>query len=240
LAPRKRKSGRASASGRPSAPRPSAPAPSGRGSTTTAGRRTVETPDLAAALGSATELPQLRFSVEPVARVAGPAAGSPGGGVKKPVTQNEFLARYAARAQIRDAEARAQLVPLAPGERPWPIQVSAAVCALLALANLVLWLAGGKIGHKHPSVFEVFAFVVLMGVCGAGMWVLWFQAVLAFMVLLGIVIIYLALFLVEASNVLGVIYPVAIILASGFMFWKLVRVLARLQMPERRSRAAQR
>ncbi len=157
----------------------------------------------------------------------------------KPVTQNEFLARYAARAQERDAEARAKLIPLKPGERPWPIVVSAIACAVLALANLVLFVAGVKVGHKPPGVIEVLAFVILMGVCGAGMWVLWYQAVLAFMVLLGIVIVYFCLFLVEASNVLAVVYPLIIIPAAGFMFWKLIRVLARLQMPERRQRTAQ-
>jgi hypothetical protein len=155
---------------------------------------------------------------------------------REPVTQAEWLARYSARAEERNAEARAQLVPLQPGERPWPIIASVVVCGLAALINFGFWVAGAKIGGKPPSAPEMVVFTLITGLCSVGMWVLWFQAVLAFMVLLGIVVLLFSLFLVEASNVLGVVVPLAFIFGGGFLFWKLVRVLARLQMPDRPTR----
>jgi hypothetical protein len=75
-----------------------------------------------------------------------------------------------------------------------------------------------------------------MLVCAIGMWRLWYQAVLAFMVLLAIIVILFSLFLVEASNLLGIIVPPVFIVGGGFLFWKLVRVLGRLQMPQRPGR----
>ena len=41
--------------------------------------------------------------------------------------------------------------------------------------------------------------------CAIGMWRLWYGAVLGFMALLAIVVTLFSLFLVEASNVLGVL-----------------------------------
>jgi uncharacterized iron-regulated membrane protein len=39
-----------------------------------------------------------------------------------------------------------------------------------------------------------------------------------------------------ASNVAAAVFCLAIIGLGGWLFWKLVRALARLQMPERRAR----
>ena len=38
----------------------------------------------------------------------------------------DFLERYRARTEAQNAAARAQLEPLAPGERPWPLRISVA------------------------------------------------------------------------------------------------------------------
>jgi hypothetical protein len=149
------------------------------------------------------------------------------------------MERYAARAEERNAEARALLIPLAPGERPWPIMTGVVLCAAAGLLNLILWLAGTKINGKAPSAGEMVAFTLIMGVCAIGMWVLWYQAVLAFMVLLAIVVVLFSLFLVEASNLLGILVPLVFIGGGGYLFWKLVRVLSRLQMPTRPSRSVE-
>ena len=45
-----------------------------------------------------------------------------------------------------------------------------------------------------------------------------------------------ALFLLEASNVLGVVVAVGVLGAGGYLFWKMVGVLSRMQMPERPTR----
>ncbi|MGZ4295095.1 MAG: hypothetical protein ACXVRM_12710 [Solirubrobacteraceae bacterium] len=137
------------------------------------------------------------------------------------------------RTQRRDAEARARLKPLAPGERPVAIRVSALVAAILGLANLVAWLAGDKIGGKHPAAGGILIFSALMLACAVGLWKMWYGAVLGFMALLAIIATLFSLYLVEASNVLGFIVAPLIIVGAGYLFFKLVRVLSRIQMPQR-------
>lgn len=132
--------------------------------------------------------------------------------------------------------ARAKLAPLAPGERPWPLLVAIGLTALAAIGNIVAYAAGAKIAGKHPAPGGIVVFSAVMLVCAIGMWRLWYQAVLAFMVLLAIIVILFSLFLVEASNLLGIIVPPVFIVGGGFLFWKLVRVLGRLQMPQRPGR----
>jgi hypothetical protein len=135
------------------------------------------------------------------------------------------------RSQRRDAEARASLKAIMPGERPRVIQVSAVVAALLGLANLVAYLAGDKIGGKHPAAGGIIVFTTLMLACAVGLWRLWYGAVLGFMALLAIVATIFALLLIEASNVLGLVVALLVIVGAGYLFFKLVRVLSRIQMP---------
>jgi hypothetical protein len=135
------------------------------------------------------------------------------------------------RSQRRDAAARAKLTPLAPGERPWPLLVGVALTGASGLGNLGAWLAGASIAGKHPAAGGIIAFTVVMLGCAIGMWRRWYGAVLAFMVLLAIIIVIFSLLFVEASNLLGFVVAPAIILAAGFLFWKMVRVLGRIQTP---------
>ncbi len=70
-----------------------------------------------------------------------------------------------------------------------------------------------------------------MIVCAIGMWRLWYGAVLGFMALLAIVATLFSLLLIEASNVLGLVVALVVIVGAGYLFFKLVRVLSRIQMP---------
>jgi hypothetical protein len=135
------------------------------------------------------------------------------------------------RSQRRDAEARAALAPLAPGERPGAINVGAAVAMLMGAANLIAFAAGAKIGGKHPAAGGVIVFALLMFACAVGLWKLWYGAVLAFMALLAIIAMLFSLLLIEASNLLGFLVPPVVITGAGYLFYKLVRVLGRIQMP---------
>jgi hypothetical protein len=63
------------------------------------------------------------------------------------------------------------------------------------------------------------------------MWRLWYGAVLGFMALLAIVATLFSLLLIEASNLLGLVVAVVVVGGSGYLFFKLVRVLSRIQMP---------
>ena len=54
-----------------------------------------------------------------------------------------------------------------------------------------------------------------------------------FEALLGIIVVFFSLFLLRASNVLAVVVCVPIICGAGWLFWKLIRVMGRLQAPQR-------
>jgi hypothetical protein len=137
------------------------------------------------------------------------------------------------RSQRRDAEARANLKPLAPGERPTAIWLSALLAGALGLANLIAWLAGDTIRGKHPAASGILIFSGLMCACAIGLWRMWYGAVLGFMALLAIIATLFSLYLLEASNALGYIVAPVIVLVAGYLFFKLVRVLSRIQMPQR-------
>jgi thiamine-phosphate pyrophosphorylase len=145
----------------------------------------------------------------------------------------DFLERYRARTEAQNAAARARLQPLAPGERPWPLRAAVAVAALAALVNLIAYLAGARPGGSGLSVPELAIFVCAMLLLAGGMWQCSAAAVLLFMALLAIVVVLFSLFLIEASNALGAIVPLLFIGGGGYLFWKLVRVLGRIQAPRR-------
>jgi hypothetical protein len=121
-----------------------------------------------------------------------------------------------------------------PGERPWVITVGAALAALNGLVQLILFLAGVKltVAGARPAPVPVIAFAVLMFICAAGMWRMRYWAVLGFQALLAIVILTFALVLVRASSVLGAVISLVVVVIGGFLFYRMVRVLSRLQMPK--------
>jgi len=59
-------------------------------------------------------------------------------------------------------------------------------------------------------------------------------AVLGFQALLGIGVAYAGLSLLVATNVTAIVLCLVIIVGGGFLFWKLVRVMARIQVASRR------
>jgi hypothetical protein len=143
------------------------------------------------------------------------------------------MRRGYARAEERNAEARAQLAPLAPGERPPALVAAAVVAALLGTANLVALIAGVEVEGKQPTTVGVLAFCVVMYVAAGGLWLARYWAVLGFEALLGLIVLFFSLFLLRASNVLAVVVCVAIIGVAGWLFWKLIRVMGRIQAPQR-------
>jgi hypothetical protein len=112
------------------------------------------------------------------------------------------------------------------------------VAALLAFLSggvqLVLFLLGTKlsVAGTHAKAGSTIVFAGLMFICGAGVWLLQYWAVLGFMVILGITIVGFSLALIKASSILGLLIALAGVGVCGFLFYKLVRVLSRLQMPK--------
>ncbi len=138
--------------------------------------------------------------------------------------------RERGRSQLRDEAARAGLAPLAPGERPRALVAAVVVCVLLGGGNAIAYAASARIDGRHAGV-GVLAFSGLMALLAGGMWARRYLAVLAFEALLALVVLVFCLFLVEASNVEAVVLCVAVIGGSGWLFWKLVRVMGRLSAP---------
>jgi hypothetical protein len=74
-----------------------------------------------------------------------------------------------------------------------------------------------------------------MGIAAWGMWRSKYWAVLGMQAILGILIVLFSLFLFEASNVQSALICVAVIAPAGALFYFLVKAMARIQMPERRT-----
>ena len=142
-------------------------------------------------------------------------------------------ARGYERSRQRNEAARAQLEPLAPGERPRAVTIAAVIAGVMAVANLGLYLAGWDVRGKDPNLGGALAVGVVLGAAAIGMWRTQYWAVIGFEVLLGVLVVFAALSLMLASNVQGALLSLAVIALTGPLFWFLIRAMARIQMPER-------
>ena len=142
------------------------------------------------------------------------------------------MARGYARSRERDEAARAALVALAPGERPWPIVVCAVLAVVFAVANVVLVLAGWEVDGDRPVVGGL-VFAAIMLAAAVGMWFLKYWAVLGFEVLLGVTFGGAMLSILRATNLEAVLLSVGVMALTGPLFWLLIRQMARIQMPKR-------
>jgi len=145
---------------------------------------------------------------------------------------DDGLARGYARSRERDAAIRAKLTPLAPGERPLALKVSAALALVIAIANVVVMAAGWEVDGQRPVAGGI-AFAVVMLAAAAGLWQRRYWAVLGFEALLGISMLFAFLALLRAGNAAAVALCLAVIAVSGPLFWGLIRVMARIQVPRR-------
>jgi hypothetical protein len=143
---------------------------------------------------------------------------------------NGSMARGYARSRERDEAIRASLEPLAPGERPRAVTVAAIVAALLGVSLLVqLALVDDLDGNDRGLAL----FAVVMFVAALGMWKVRYWAVLGFEFFLGLTLVFAGVSLMFAGNLQGVVYSLLILAGAGTLFWKLVRAMARIQMPKR-------
>jgi hypothetical protein len=136
-------------------------------------------------------------------------------------------------SEERNAAVRATLEPFAPGERPWVIKVGALLAFLTGAVQLGLYVAGVKlhVADTRPAAGSTIVFAGLMFACATGMWMMRYWAVLGFMALMALLLLFFSFALIKASSLLGFAIAIAGVCITGFLFFKLVRVLSRLQLP---------
>ena len=152
---------------------------------------------------------------------AAPDRAAPAAGAKPP-----------SRSELKNAEARAKLVPLREGERPRAVTIAAAIAAGLALAEPFFFLFS-DVDRRPGTVIGAILFTVLMGAMAWGLWHARYWAVLGMQALLGIVLVVFGLALPLAGNLETVLISLAVLIPAGTLFWFLVKAMARIQMPRR-------
>jgi hypothetical protein len=133
----------------------------------------------------------------------------------------------------REQQAREALKPLGPDERPPALRAAVAVCVVLAVAVIVgaLTIHGlSRHGGSLPGgVFLAGVFAAL----ALGMYRRRYWAVLAFEALLAFQVLVTSLALVVAETVRAAAVCLVGIVLGGWLFWKLIRVMGRMQSGER-------
>ncbi len=146
-----------------------------------------------------------------------------------PLTREE---RLIARQQ-RELDARAALAPLGPGEHPATLLVAVIVAVALALGILVGVSTIHDLSRHGGSLPGGVFLAALLLALAWGMYGRRYWAVLGFEALLAFQIIVTSLALVVAETWLAAGLCVLSIGLAGWLFWKLVRVMGRIQAGER-------
>jgi len=152
---------------------------------------------------------------------------------REPPAQRAAPAPRPSRSEQRNAEARADLKPLEPGERPRAVTIGAIVVLGLVVANIVVYAAGVKVRGDRPAFVGFLAFSMLMLAMAWGLWRARYWAVLGLEALLGILMVIFSLFALRFQNATDLAICAVVLIPSGTLFWFLVKAMARIQMPQR-------
>jgi amino acid permease len=116
--------------------------------------------------------------------------------------------------------------------------VAIVVAVLIGVGNIVQAAVGThiKVGGTRAGLGGAVIFGLVMLVCAVGMWRLRYWAVLGFQALLALIVVAFSLVLLTAGDILRALIALVVIVAGGYLFYKLVRVLSRLQMPRMQGR----
>ena len=137
---------------------------------------------------------------------------------------------------LREEQARTALTPLAEGERPAALLVAVAVAALLAIAVLAGVASSHDLRRHGGSIPGGIFLALVLGGLALGMYRRRYWAVLGFEALLAFQVIVASLALVVASTLLAAALCLVSIGLGGWLFWKLVRIMGRIQAGERQPR----
>ncbi|HYM46708.1 MAG TPA: hypothetical protein VES65_11195 [Solirubrobacteraceae bacterium] len=133
----------------------------------------------------------------------------------------------------REERARAALAPLAPGERPPALLVGVVAAAVLAVGVVVGALTIHGLSRHGGSLPGGLFIACVLALLAWGMYRRRYWAVLGFEALLAFQIVVTSLALVVASTLLAAGLCLMFIVLAGWLFWKLVRVMGRIQAGER-------
>jgi hypothetical protein len=155
------------------------------------------------------------------------------------MTPRERMKRGYAKAEERNQAAREALEPLAEGERPGAVTVGAVIAGLIAT---VFWVSAGvaaftdaTVDGREPSVISIAAFAALMTLMAWGMWRARYWAVLGFQMLLVLFLLAGMGGLVSATTLVQAVSTALLLAVSGALFYFMVKAMARIQMPTRRT-----
>ena len=138
----------------------------------------------------------------------------------------------ATKSDARNEAVRRALEPLPQGERPGAVTVAAVVAFVMAIANVVAALLGESLGGDATSSTALSTVILLA--CAGGMWFgARYWAVMGFMVVLVFQILVFSLALIRVERWWVAILLVVAVGLLGWLFYRLIRALARIQMPER-------
>jgi len=137
---------------------------------------------------------------------------------------------HAPRAQSERVE-RQPPRPLEEDERPPALIVSVAVCLALALGVIVGAVSVHDLSRHGGSLPGGLLLALTLLLLARGMYRRRYWAVLAFQALLAFQILVTSLALVVASTILAAALCALSITLAGWLFWKLVGVMARIQAP---------
>jgi hypothetical protein len=125
------------------------------------------------------------------------------------------------------------LQPLGEGERPTPLLVAVVVAAALAVGVCISVATVHNLKSQGGSLPGGLFLAGVLFLFAWGMYQRRYWAVLGFEALLAFQIIVTSLALIVAETLLAAGLCVLSICLSGWLFWKLVRVMSRIQAGER-------
>jgi hypothetical protein len=167
------------------------------------------------------------------AATAAPAADTPAAETPVAVSPRNRMEAGYARGRQRDDEIRAVLTPLAPGQRTTSLNVAVAVAVLLAILVIVGAATNNDLSSSGGSWTGAILIAAVLLLAASGMYRTRYWAVIGFEAFLAFQIIMATLALVVVSNVWGLLVCLAVIGLSGWLAWKLIRVMARIQAYDR-------
>ncbi len=146
----------------------------------------------------------------------------------------ERQAALAARSEAKNEAVREEIEPLAEGERPTPVTIAAVCSALLATVftvSAVLAAAGVEVDGDQPSPIPLAIFAAALWWMAWGLWKARYWAVLGFQMMLLLFMLSAALGLVQVGSIVQAAGSLLLLIGAAWLFFKMIRSMARIQMP---------